>query len=154
MTAATRPPEAAARGTEGTGRAACHHGEILQGVFLDERRRTVHALVTPMNGPGSTARFAHRPGSSPDEVTVTPAGRTGAGGCRTRGTGSAPHAGDAEPCGGELTLTGGPPSVSAWAPPPVTSSPLCARSPTPGPCGCRRGDRPDRGARRRRQRDP
>ncbi|MEV4043221.1 GHMP kinase, partial [Streptomyces sp. NPDC049744] len=81
MTATTRPPEAAAHvregtghGTDGTGRAACHHGEILQGVFLDERRRPVQGLVTlPMHGPGSTARFARRPGSPPDEVTVTPA---------------------------------------------------------------------------------
>ncbi|MGW0461401.1 hypothetical protein [Streptomyces tendae] len=99
MTATTRPPEAATRGTktaaphaEGTGRAACHHGEILQGVFLDERRRPVHGLVTlPMNGLGSTARFAHRPGSPSDEVTVTPTGRTKHGRRPSSPYGSARH---------------------------------------------------------------
>ncbi|WP_282082537.1 GHMP kinase [Streptomyces tendae] len=135
MTATTRPPEAAARGTktaapgaegtergaqgtahgtktaapgaEGTGHAACHHGEILQGVFLDERRRPVHGLVTlPMNGPGSTARFAHRPGSPPDEVTVTPTGRTKARAAAVLAVREcAAHRG-AKPCGGDLTLTG------------------------------------------------
>ncbi|WP_121745245.1 GHMP kinase [Streptomyces sp. E2N166] len=107
MTAAIRPPEAAARGTEGTGRAACHHGEILQGVFLDERRRAVHALVTlPMNGPGSTARFVHRPGSPPDEVTVAPAGRTKAQAAAVLAVRECAARRDTEPCGGELTLTG------------------------------------------------
>ncbi|WP_369197826.1 GHMP family kinase ATP-binding protein [Streptomyces djakartensis] len=107
MTAATRRPGAPARGTEGTGRAACHHGEILQGVFLDQRRRPVHALVTlPMHGPGSTARFACRPGRSPDEVTVTPAGRTKARAAAVLAVRECAARRDAEPCGGELTLTG------------------------------------------------
>lgn len=121
MTATTRPPEAAAhvregtghgtdgtgRGTEGTGRAACHHGEILQGVFLDERRRPVQGLVTlPMNGPGSTARFARRPGSPPDEVTVTPAGRTKARAAAVLAVRECAAHRDAKPCGGDLTLTG------------------------------------------------
>jgi uncharacterized protein involved in propanediol utilization len=107
MTATTRPPEAAARGTEGTGHAACHHGEILQGVFPDERRRPVHALVTlPMHGPGSTARFAHRPGSLPDEVTVTPAGRTKARAAAVLAVRECAARRDADPCGGDLTLTG------------------------------------------------
>ncbi|MFB7090557.1 GHMP kinase [Streptomyces sp. NPDC056296] len=107
MTAATRPPEAPARGTEGTGCAACHHGEILQGVFLDERRRTVHALVTlPMHGPGSTARFAHRPGSSADDVTVTPGGRTKARTAAVLAVRECAAHRNAEPCGGELALTG------------------------------------------------
>ncbi len=57
MTAATRRParpDAAARGATGTGRAAAHHGEILQGVFLDERRRPCHGLVTlPVVGRGA-----------------------------------------------------------------------------------------------------
>ncbi|MEU1044158.1 GHMP kinase [Streptomyces sp. NPDC005897] len=114
MTATTRPPEAAAhgregigRGTEGTGRAACHHGEILQGVFLDERRRPVQGLVTlPMHGPGSTARFAHRPGSPPDEVTVTPAGRTKARAAAVLAVRECAAHREAKPCGGDLTLTG------------------------------------------------
>ncbi|AKZ53425.1 hypothetical protein SAM23877_0376 [Streptomyces ambofaciens ATCC 23877] len=107
MTATTRRTVPSARDTEGTGRAACHHGEILQGVFLDRRRRPVHALVTlPMHGPGSTARFAHRPGSAPDEVTVTPAGRTKARAAALLAVRECAAHRDAEPCGGELTLAG------------------------------------------------
>ena len=107
MTAATRRPEAAARPALGTGSAACHHGEILQGVFLDERRRPAHALVTlPLYGPGSNARFAHRPGSPPEEVTVTPAGRTKARAAAVLAVRVCAALHDAEPCGGELTLTG------------------------------------------------
>ncbi|WP_320783546.1 GHMP kinase [Streptomyces sp. CRN 30] len=107
MTAATRLPQAAARATVGTGHAACHHGEILQGVFLDERRRSVHALVTlPMNGPGSTARFARRPGSPPDEVTVVPDGRTKARAAAVLAVRECAALRDTDPCGGELTLTG------------------------------------------------
>ncbi|MEU5754715.1 GHMP kinase [Streptomyces sp. NPDC047853] len=107
MTAATRRPMAPSRDTEGTGRAACHHGEILQGVFLDERRRPVHALVTlPMNGPGSTARFTPRPGSAPDEVTVTPTGRTKARAAAVLAVRECAARRAAQPSGGELTLTG------------------------------------------------
>ncbi|MFH9015420.1 GHMP kinase [Streptomyces sp. NPDC017943] len=107
MTAATRRPGAPARDTEGVGRAACHHGEILQGVFLDQRRRPVHALVTlPMHGPGSTARFACRPGTPPEEVTVTPAGRTKARAAAVLAVRECAARRDAEPCGGELTLAG------------------------------------------------
>ncbi|MGV9291217.1 GHMP family kinase ATP-binding protein [Streptomyces sp. NPDC003719] len=107
MTAATRRPEAAARPALGTGSAACHHGEILQGVFLDERRRPVHALVTlPLYGPGSNARFAHRPGSPPEEVTVTPAGRTKARAAAVLAVRVCAALHGAEPCGGELALTG------------------------------------------------
>ncbi|CAM5400060.1 Kinase OS=Streptomyces tendae OX=1932 GN=GUR47_32360 PE=4 SV=1 [Streptomyces tendae] len=110
MTSATRPPEAAARHRTGTGRAACHHGEILQGRFLDERRRPVHALVTlPMNGPGSTAGFTHRPGSPPDEVTVTPGSRTKARTAAVLTVRECAARRGSDPCGGELTLTGGLP---------------------------------------------
>lgn len=107
MTAATRRPGAPAHDTEGTGRAACHHGEILQGVFPDQRRRPVHALVTlPMHGPGSTARFTPRPGTPPDEVTVTPAGRTKARAAAVLAARECAARRGTEPCGGELALTG------------------------------------------------
>ncbi|WP_369179553.1 GHMP family kinase ATP-binding protein [Streptomyces mutabilis] len=110
MTSATHrpmPPDAAARGTAGTGHAACHHGEILQGVFLDERRRPCHGLVTlPMTGRGSTAGFIHRPGSSPDEVTVTPDGRSKARTAAVLAMRECSARLGEEPCGGELTLTG------------------------------------------------
>ncbi|MFG3251729.1 GHMP kinase [Streptomyces sp. NPDC048187] len=107
MTSATRPAATAPRHTVGTGHAACHHGEILQGRFLDERRRPVHALVTlPMNGPGSTAYFTHRPGSPPDEVSVTPDGRTKARTAAVLAVRECAARRGADPCGGELTLTG------------------------------------------------
>ncbi|MGA4961509.1 GHMP family kinase ATP-binding protein [Streptomyces pseudogriseolus] len=107
MTPVTRPSETAAPGRAGTGHAACHHGEIIQGVFLDERRRPVHALVTlPMNGPGSAARFARRPGSPPDEVTVERDGRTKARTAAVLTVRECAARLGAQPCGGELTLTG------------------------------------------------
>ncbi|WP_399880246.1 GHMP kinase [Streptomyces sp. BBFR51] len=110
MTAATRrpaPPGPATRKTAGTGHAACHHGEILQGVFLDERHRPCHGLVTlPMTGRGSTARFTHLPGTSPDRVTVTPGGRTKARAAAVLAAGECAERRGEEPCGGELTLTG------------------------------------------------
>ncbi|MFC7880898.1 GHMP kinase [Streptomyces sp. NPDC057376] len=110
MTSATRrpaSPDAAARETTGTGHAACHHGEILQGVFLDERRRPRHGLVTlPMTARGSTARFTHRPGSPPGEVTVTPGGRAKARAAAVLALRECAERLGEEPCGGELTLTG------------------------------------------------
>ncbi|MFE0987455.1 GHMP family kinase ATP-binding protein [Streptomyces rochei] len=110
MTAATRRParpDAAARGATGTGRAAAHHGEILQGVFLDERRRPCHGLVTlPVVGRGSTARFTQRPESPPEEVTVSPAGRTKARAAAVLAVHACAARRRREPCGGELVLTG------------------------------------------------
>ncbi|MET9553712.1 GHMP kinase [Streptomyces sp. NPDC006645] len=60
----------------GVGYAACHHGEILQGVFLDRRGRARAGLVTlPIQGPGTRAEFTLRPGTSPGRLTVFPADR-------------------------------------------------------------------------------
>lgn len=57
----------------GSGHATCHHGEILQGVFLDASGRPCRGLVTlPMPGPGVRAEFTPRPGG---EVVVRPADR-------------------------------------------------------------------------------
>ncbi|MFZ3498551.1 GHMP kinase [Streptomyces sp. 5.8] len=91
----------------GTGQAPCHHGEILQGVFLDGAGRRCAGLVTlPMAGPGSSAAFVRRPGAAPEALTVVPADRTKAARAAAltvaecaRRTGQ-PH------CGGELRLTG------------------------------------------------
>ncbi|MGW8634941.1 GHMP family kinase ATP-binding protein [Streptomyces sp. NPDC055793] len=91
----------------GTGHAACHHGEILQGVFLDERGRPCQALVTlPMNGPGSTAHFTPRTGTPPDDVRVTPAGRTKARAAAVLALRECAARLSAATCGGVLTLTG------------------------------------------------
>ncbi|WP_229821152.1 MULTISPECIES: GHMP family kinase ATP-binding protein [Streptomyces] len=91
----------------GHGHAACHHGEILQGVFLDERRRPCHGLVTlPMTGPGTHAAFVRRPGAPPDEVTVAPAGRTKARRAAVLTVRECAARRREEPCGGELRLSG------------------------------------------------
>ncbi|MEU3191559.1 GHMP kinase [Streptomyces sp. NPDC006992] len=105
----TRPagPAAGPRDVVGTGQAACHHGEILQGVFLDERRRACHALVTlPMNGPGAHAAFLRRPDDGPDAVSVTPPGRAKARAAALLAVRECAALREEEPCGGELRLSG------------------------------------------------
>ncbi|MFI1394344.1 GHMP kinase [Streptomyces sp. NPDC020681] len=89
--------------SRGRGYASCHHGEILQGVFLDGRGRRRAGLVTlPMYGLGTTAEFVRRPGT---DLSVVPADRTKA----LRAAGLAVEecvrllGGPA--CGGELRLT-------------------------------------------------
>ncbi|WP_017610237.1 GHMP family kinase ATP-binding protein [Nocardiopsis xinjiangensis] len=58
----------------GHGRAGCHHGELLQGVFLDGDGEPCRGLVTlPLPGPTTRARFLPVPGLSADRVL--PAGR-------------------------------------------------------------------------------
>ncbi|MFI7351598.1 GHMP kinase [Streptomyces sp. NPDC049936] len=109
MTDATRPaaPGGDPHRTTGDGRAPCHHGEILQGYFHDGNRHLCHGLVTlPMDGPGSTARFVRRPGSPPDEVTVTPDSRTKAREAAVLALRECAALRGQDPCGGELTLTG------------------------------------------------
>ncbi|WP_031034181.1 GHMP kinase [Streptomyces sp. NRRL F-5650] len=101
------PSGPAAPGPTGAGHAACHHGEILQGVFRDARGLPCPALVTlPVNVRASAARFTHRPGSPSDEVTVTPGGRTKARAAAVLAVRACAARRGAEPCGGELTLTG------------------------------------------------
>ncbi|MFD4372205.1 GHMP kinase [Streptomyces sp. NPDC058486] len=96
--------------TPGTGHAPSHHGELLQGVFLDADGRPRAGLVTlPMAAPGTRADFTPRPGTPPDAVTVVPGGRTKAARaarlavtvCAAR-TGRPAH-------GGTLRLTGSVP---------------------------------------------
>jgi uncharacterized protein involved in propanediol utilization len=54
--------------------APAHHGELLQGVFRDDRGRTRHGLVTvPMHQRGTRATFT--PDFSEADVTVAPADR-------------------------------------------------------------------------------
>lgn len=61
----------------GTGYASCHHGEILQGVFLDARGRRCAGLVTlPLTGLGTRAEAVLRPGTPPGSHSVDPPGRT------------------------------------------------------------------------------
>lgn len=58
----------------GVGWAACHHGELLQGVFADENHRSNHALVTlPLRSRGTRATFRT---SSDSTIRVYPEDRT------------------------------------------------------------------------------
>ncbi|EPH46701.1 GHMP kinase [Streptomyces aurantiacus] len=98
-------PDADARTGTGTGHAACHHGEILQGVFLDERGRRRAGLVTlPMTALGTRAEFVRRP-EAPD-VTVVPADRTKALRAATYAMAECAMYCQEPLCGGELRLTG------------------------------------------------
>ncbi|MFD9306289.1 GHMP kinase [Streptomyces sp. NPDC060048] len=91
----------------GTGRAACHHGEILQGVFRDATGRRCAGLVTlPMAGPGSTAAFTRRPGTPPDRLTVLPGDRAKAARAAVLAVGECARRRREPPCGGELRITG------------------------------------------------
>ncbi|HEY9368556.1 GHMP kinase [Streptomyces sp.] len=91
----------------GTGYAPCHHGEILQGVFLDGDGRRCAGLVTlPMAGPGSHAEFVRRPGTASEALTVVPAGRTKAARAAALAVAESAERAGERPCGGELRLTG------------------------------------------------
>lgn len=58
----------------GHGHAGCHHGELLQGVFLDGEGEPCRGLVTlPLPGPATRARFLPVPGLPTDRVL--PVGR-------------------------------------------------------------------------------
>ncbi|MCT4352430.1 GHMP kinase [Streptomyces sp. Je 1-79] len=99
-------PDAGALPT-GTGYAPCHHGEILQGAFLDGEGRTCAGLVTlPMAGPGSRARFARRPGTAPEALTVVPADRTKAADAAALTVVECARRAGLPPSGGELRLVG------------------------------------------------
>ncbi|MFI8262697.1 MULTISPECIES: GHMP kinase [unclassified Streptomyces] len=91
----------------GTGHAPCHHGEILQGVFLDTDGRRCAGLVTlPMAGPGSRAEFVRRPGTAPEALTAVPADRTKAVRAAALAVAECARRAGQPPCGGELRLTG------------------------------------------------
>ncbi|WP_369779284.1 GHMP kinase [Streptomyces sp. R33] len=91
----------------GTGDAPCHHGEILQGVFLDDGGRRCAGLVTlPMAGPGSHAAFVPRPGTAPEALTAVPADRTKAVRAAALAVAECAERTGQPPCGGELRLTG------------------------------------------------
>lgn len=94
----------------GTGRAPCHHGELLQGVFLDGAGRRCAGLVTlPMPGPAGRARFQPRPGTAPGDLTVVPEGRTKAARAAVLAVAECARRSGRPACGGELRLTGGVP---------------------------------------------
>ncbi|WP_328940419.1 GHMP kinase [Streptomyces sp. NBC_00250] len=90
----------------GTGHAACHHGELLQGVFLDADGRRCAGLVTlPMAGPGSRAEFVRRPGTPPETLTVVPADRGKAARAAAFAVAECARRAGLPPSGGQLRLT-------------------------------------------------
>ncbi|MCX5201652.1 GHMP kinase [Streptomyces sp. NBC_00237] len=94
----------------GFGRASCHHGEILQGVFRDARGRGCAGLVTlPVHGPGSRAVFVPAPGARPGEVTVRPAGREKARRAAALMVRECVRTPGVRACGGEVRIAGGLP---------------------------------------------
>ncbi|MGJ7909072.1 GHMP kinase [Actinopolyspora sp. H202] len=90
----------------GTGQSGCHHGEILQGAFLDDRGAACRALVTmPLAGPRSRAVFVPDPDTAPDSVVISPDDRSKARRaavltCELCGSTTA-----RTPCGGQLFLS-------------------------------------------------
>jgi uncharacterized protein involved in propanediol utilization len=88
----------------GHGHASCHHGEILQGVFLDASGRPCRGLVTlPMPGPGVRAEFTPRPG---DRVVVHPADRVKAARAASLTIAECARRTGLPRCGGQLRLDG------------------------------------------------
>ncbi|WP_395366868.1 GHMP kinase [Streptomyces sp. YH02] len=91
----------------GTGHAPCHHGELLQGVFLDADGRRCAGLVTlPLAGPGSRAEFVRRPGAPPEALTVVPADRRKAARAAALAVTECASQLGLPPSGGELRLAG------------------------------------------------
>ncbi|WP_329286554.1 GHMP family kinase ATP-binding protein [Streptomyces sp. NBC_00691] len=91
----------------GTGHAPCHHGELLQGVFLDADGRRCAGLVTlPLAGPGSRAEFTRRPGTPPEALAVVPADRGKAARAAALAVTECARRTGLPPSGGRLRLTG------------------------------------------------
>lgn len=89
----------------GSGYACCHHGEILQGVFLDDNGRHCLGLVTlPMNDRGTHAEFVRQPGTAHGKITVSPARRSKARHAAALAMKLCAELSDQPPCGGELRL--------------------------------------------------
>lgn len=88
----------------GTGDAPCHHGELLQGVFLDSTGRRCRGLVTlPMAGPTTYAEFTPSP---TDELTVLPTDRTKALRAAELAVDECARLSQQPPYGGELRIRG------------------------------------------------
>ncbi|WP_017582384.1 GHMP family kinase ATP-binding protein [Nocardiopsis valliformis] len=94
--------------TLGTGQATCHHGEILQGVFLDERGRPTRGLVTlPMADPRTRAVFTPFSPRAPRRVVVDPPNRAKAARAAELAVTECARVGGVRPVGGYLSVRGG-----------------------------------------------
>jgi uncharacterized protein involved in propanediol utilization len=97
--------------TTGLGQATCHHGELLQGVFLDGNGHPVRGLVTlPMAEPLTHAEFTPLPGTGPHRVAVDPPGRDKAVRAAVLAVAECARATGRPAVGGHLRLTGGLPA--------------------------------------------
>lgn len=91
----------------GVGHAPCHHGEILQGVFLDTEEQPCRGLVTlPVPGTGTTAVFVRRPDRPADRLSVRPADRDKARRAATIAVAECAELSGQRRCGGRLWLHG------------------------------------------------
>lgn len=94
--------------TVGTGQATCHHGEILQGVFLDERGRPTRGLVTlPMAEPRTRALFTPFSAKVPRHVVVDPPDRAKAARAAELAVEECARVAGVPPVGGYLSVRGG-----------------------------------------------
>ncbi|TDQ54272.1 GHMP family kinase ATP-binding protein [Actinorugispora endophytica] len=94
----------------GRGRAPCHHGEVLQGVFLDGRGLPRRGLVTlPMSAPVTRAVFTPVPGAPAHRIEVLPAGRAKAARAASLAVAECARRSGLPPRGGRLRLSGGVP---------------------------------------------
>ncbi|MGW5877572.1 GHMP family kinase ATP-binding protein [Nocardiopsis terrae] len=94
--------------TLGTGQATCHHGEILQGVFLDGRGRPTRGLVTlPMADPRTRAVFTPFSARAPRRVVVDPPDRAKAARAAELAVAECARTGGVRPVGGYLRVRGG-----------------------------------------------
>lgn len=89
--------------TVGLGHALSHHGEILQGVFLDEGRRCRGLVTLPMTGIGARAEFTPSAG---DPLTVRPTDRVKALRAATLAINECARLTGRRRCGGHLRLCG------------------------------------------------
>ncbi|SCL26501.1 hypothetical protein [Micromonospora inyonensis] len=94
-------------GPVGVGHAPCHHGEILQGIFLDSAGRPCRGLVTlPVPGTGTTATFVRHLESPAGHLTVRPADREKARRAAALAVAECARRTGEQPCGGRLALHG------------------------------------------------
>ncbi|MBR8743067.1 GHMP kinase [Nocardiopsis sp. MG754419] len=94
--------------TLGTGQATCHHGEVLQGIFLDGRGEPTRGLVTlPMAEPATRAVFTPFSARAPRRVVVDPPDRAKAARAAELAVTACARRGGLVPVGGHLSVRGG-----------------------------------------------
>lgn len=91
----------------GVGHAACHHGEIVQGVFLDDDGHPCRGLVTlPTPEPSTRAEFLREDDVPVGRIVVTPEGRAKAARAAALAVNECALRVGVRPSGGRLRLRG------------------------------------------------